>query len=303
MLYGWNPGSVSDEERVSRNIESVEIEQFQREMVKRFRTYMTGINGMQIDSGELIGNQGDFDTISISVDLMGESKVVNHPLKLIFSSLQTVDSDERFYLMRTFTSTQSAPLWQDFSLYIEAKSTGLTSFADAELLESDDISFRHSRMPWGEKITVEGEKISLSEDFTISLQPTKNILYGPVSLIAIAGAVLSAGFFMSLGITKSKHRRFLMFELILIPLVMVIYYFSYPPLFVGAASGIVVLIWLVTSIASPRKFAEMEKPQVQETTLPTIGCPACKTVNIVTSDERPLRIACTGCGRTIKIVG
>lgn len=304
VLYGWNPGSVSDEERVSRNIESVEIEQFQREMVKRFRTYMTGTNGMQIDSGELLGDQGDFDTISISVDLMGETKVINHPLKLIISSLQTVESDERFYLMRTFTSTQSAPLWQDYSLFIEATSTGLTSFADAELLESDDISFKHSRMPWGEKITVEGEKISLSEDFTISLQPTKNILYGPVSLIAIAGAVLSVGFFMSLGITRNKHRRFLMFELILIPLVMVIYFFSYPPIFVGSASGIVVMIWLVTSIASPRKFADVQdRATVEETTLPTIGCPACKTVNLVTSDERPLRIACTGCGRTIKIVG
>ena len=84
---------------------------------------------------------------------------------------------------------------------------------------------------------------------------------------------------------------------------MAIYYFAYPPLFVGAGSGIVVLIWLVTSIASPRKFAEIETPQLKETTLPTIACPACETVNVVTSDERPLRIACTGCGRTIKIVG
>jgi phage FluMu protein Com len=95
-----------------------------------------------------------------------------------------------------------------------------------------------------------------------------------------------------------------MFELILIPLVMVIYFFSYPPIFVGSASGIVVMIWLVTSIASPRKFADVQdRATVEETTLPTIGCPACKTVNLVTSDERPLRIACTGCGRTIKIVG
>ena len=304
VLYGWNPGSVSDEERVSRNIESVEIEQFQREMVKRFRTYMTDINGMQIDSGELLGEQSDFDTISVSVDLMGESKVVNHPLKLVFSTLQTVDADERFYLMRTFTSTQSAPLWQEYSLLIEASSTGLTSFADAELLESDDLSFRHSRMPWGEKITVEGEEIGLSEDFTISIQPTKNILYAPISLIALAGAILSVGFFMSLGLTRSKHRRFLMFELILVPLVIAIYFFSYPPIFVGASSGIVAIIWFITSIASPRKFADIQnKASVEETTRPTISCPACDTVNIVTSDERPLRITCTGCGRTIKIVG
>ena len=94
-----------------------------------------------------------------------------------------------------------------------------------------------------------------------------------------------------------------MFELILVPLVIAIYFFSYPPIFVGASSGIVAIIWFITSIASPRKFADIQNKAVEETTRPTISCPACDTVNIVTSDERPLRITCTGCGRTIKIVG
>ena len=115
VLRGWNPGSITDEERVSKNIESVELEQFQREMANRYRTYMTDINGMQIDSGELIGDQSDFDTISISVDLMGETSVVYHPLKLQFSTLQTIDEDTNFVLMRTFTSSSSDTIWQDYS--------------------------------------------------------------------------------------------------------------------------------------------------------------------------------------------
>ncbi|GIR34302.1 MAG: hypothetical protein CM15mP47_5280 [Methanobacteriota archaeon] len=39
---------------------------------------------MQIQSEKLIGDSSDFDTISISVDLMGETRVVNHPLSITF---------------------------------------------------------------------------------------------------------------------------------------------------------------------------------------------------------------------------
>ena len=304
VLRGWNPGSITDQERVSKNIESVELEQFQREMVNRYRTYMTDINGMQIDSGELIGDQGDFDTISISVDLMGETNVIEHPLKLQFSTLQTLEKDTNFILMRTFTSSSSDNIWQDYSLKIEATSSGMSSFAGAELLESDDLIFKHSRMPWGEKITVEGDSISPSEDFTITIQPTDSIFYGPTTLITLTGVIFLLGLLFCLRITRNRHRRFLMFELVLIPLVMLIYYFSYPPVFIGGAAIAVVSLWFITSLVSPRRSLQNSSitPQA-ETSLPTIGCPACKTVNIVTSDVRPLRIACSGCSRTIKIVG
>ena len=303
VLRGWNPGSITDEERISKNIESVELEQFQREMANRYRTYMTDVNGMQIDSGELIGNQGDFDTISISVDLMGETSVVYHPLKLQFSTLQTIEKDENFVLMRTFTSSSSDVIWQDYSLKIEATSSGMTSFAGAELLESEDLIFKHSRMPWGEKITVEGDSISPSEDFTITIQPTNSIFYGPTTLVALTGVILLLGLLFCLRITRNRHRRFLMFELILIPLVMLIYYFSYPPVFIGGAAITVVSLWFITCLVSPRRHLENSTAPAVENSLPTIVCPACQTVNLVTSDVRPLRVACTGCTRMIKIVG
>lgn len=304
VLRGWNPGSITDQERVSKNIESVELEQFQREMVNRYRSYMTEINGMQIDSGELIGDQADFDTISISVDLMGETSVIEHPLKLQFSTLQTLEKDTNFILMRTFTSSSSDDIWKDYSLKIEATSSGMSSFAGAELLESDDLIFKHSRMPWGEKITVEGDSVSPSEDFTITIQPTNSIFYGPTTLLALTGVIFLLGLLFCLRITRNRHRRFLMFELVLIPLVMLIYYFSYPPVFIGGAAITVVSLWFITCLVSPRRHLESPAAATPvENTLPTIGCPACQTVNLVTSDIRPLRIACTGCSRTIKIVG
>lgn len=304
VLRGWNPGSITDEERLDKNIESVELEQFQREMVNRYRTYMGGFNGMQIDSGELIGDSGDFDTISISVDLMGETQVVKHPLILQFSTLQTLEKDTGFVLMRTFISSTSSNIWQDFSLKVEAKSSGMSSFAGAELLESEELQFKHSRMPWGEKITLEGDSVSPGEDFTLTIQPTNSVFYSPTTLTALSVATLLIGLIFCLGLTRNRHRRFLMFELVLIPLIMLIYYFSYPPIFIGGASMIVVSVWFITSIVSPRRHAVDNNAAVsRESSLPTIGCPACNTVNLVTSDIRPLRVACTGCSRMIKIVG
>ncbi|DAC31404.1 MAG TPA: hypothetical protein D7H81_01425, partial [Candidatus Poseidoniales archaeon] len=150
VLFSWDKGGVTDENRESKNIENVEKEQFERQMKTRYRMYMSDINGMQLQSNELIGDSAEFDTISISVDLMGETRVVNHPLSITFSTLQTLQSGQQLELLRSFTNTQTTPIWQDYSISVEAKSSVLTSFGNSEMLESDYLSFSHSRYPWGE---------------------------------------------------------------------------------------------------------------------------------------------------------
>ena len=162
-----------------------------------------------------------------------------------------------FVLMRTFTSSSSDTIWQDYSLKIEATSSGMTSFAGAELLESEDLIFKHSRMPWGEKITVEGDSVSPSEDFTITIQPTNSIFYGPTTLVALTGVILLLGLLFCLRITRNRHRRFLMFELFLIPIVMLIYYFSYPPVFIGGAA-IAVVSFAPTPLPKPSLDFQLE---------------------------------------------
>ena len=146
-LEPWR--EVSEEDRESQDIENVEKEQFEREMKTRYRTYMSDINGMQLQSEKLIGDSSDFDTISVSVDLKGETRVVNHPLSITFSTLQTLESGKQIDILRSFTTTQTTALWQDYTIVVEAKSSVLTSFGDAELLESDSISFSHSRFRLG----------------------------------------------------------------------------------------------------------------------------------------------------------
>jgi len=304
VLFSWDKGGVTDENRESKNIENVEKEQFEREMKTRYRNYMSAINGMQLQSNELIGDSGDFDTISVSVDLMGETRVVNHPLTITFSTLQSLQSGQQIELLRSFTTTQTTPIWQDYSITVEAKSSVLTSFGNSEMLESDYLSFSHSRFPWGEVITIEASSTSLDEDFTIIVQPNDNLLFAPMPLTIITLVIVLFGMFSSLSMTKNKHRRFLNLEFILVPIIGLIYLFSYPPLFVFGASGVASMLWVVTGLISPRKQRSNKQAQPEiQVDVPTVACPSCDTNIPVLSDERPLRIACGGCGKTIKIVG
>ena len=304
VLFSWDKGGVTDENRESKNIENVEKEQFERQMKTRYRNYMSAINGMQLQSNELIGDSGDFDTISVSVDLMGETRVVNHPLSITFSTLQSLQSGQQIELLRSFTTTQTTPIWQDYSITVEAKSSVLTSFGNSEMLESDYLSFSHSRFPWGEVITIEASSTSLDEDFTIIVQPNDNLLFAPMPLTIITLVIVLFGMFSSLSMTKNKHRRFLNLEFILVPIIGLIYLFSYPPLFVFGTSGVASMLWIVTGLISPRKQKSNKQAQPEiQVDVPTVACPSCDTNIPVLSDERPLRIACGGCGKTIKIVG
>ena len=304
VLFGWNPGGVSEEDRESRNIENVEKEQFEREMKTRYRTYMSDISGMQLQSEKLIGESSDFDTISISVDLMGETRVVNHPLSITFSTLQTLQSGQQIDVLRSFTSNQASPIWQDYTIIVEAKSSVLSSFGDAELLESDTISFSHSRYPWGEVIKLESTSTGLDEGFTLIIQPNDNLLFGPMPLTIISLVILFAGLSFSLWMTKNKHRRFLMLELTLLPVAALVYIFAYPPLFVFGSAGGASILWVLTAFVSPKRLQAVDgNPVVPKVSVPTVNCPSCATPIPVLSDERPLKIACSGCGKTIKIVG
>jgi len=112
---------------------------------------------------------------------------------------------------------------------------------------------------------------------------------------------LGLGFMMALRFTRNRVRKVLYIELVLVPLVAFIHFFAYTPPFVGGAVGTVVLIWWLTAITSPRSRTNLVEDAISLTT-PVIPCPACSTPNPVMSPERPLRFACVGCERVIKIV-
>ena len=77
VLKNFQAGAVSDDERGSRVIESLEVNQFEGYMGSYYITYFQ--LGLGIESEELLGDLSDSDTIAITLDLMGEERVTNAP--------------------------------------------------------------------------------------------------------------------------------------------------------------------------------------------------------------------------------
>jgi hypothetical protein len=101
--------------------------------------------------------------------------------------------------------------------------------------------------------------------------------------------------------TKVKRRGALWIEMTLIPANLLALYLAYSPFTVGAIAAITVTIWIITAIASPRRKGATGIAASKNDD-PIIECPACSTPNPITSDQRPFRLPCGGCGRVLKIV-
>lgn len=305
VLKSFQEGSVTEDERVSRSIEPNEINEFERQMLTGASTssglcsYYLSV-GLGLDSEELLGSFRNFETISIVLDLNGQQDVVNHPVTLVFRTSEFVDINQQMTLLRNFITVQPAPLWSDLTLSFEGESSGFSAYLGPKVLESTEVKLSHSRLPWGETISIEGSDLDQDVDFTFSFIPTNAPLNAPIPLLAGIGVALLVGLIVALRMTRTRERKILMLELVLVPMVAFIHFFAYPPLFVGGAVVFTILLWWISAAASPRSRPSIEALQQMNT--PNIPCPACSTKNAVLSEERPLRFACAGCGRVIKLV-
>ena len=298
MLSAFSAGSVSDEDRVSRFVEEVERSEFERQMISLGPMYMN--DGLGLETEELLGDFRAFNELKVELDLNGEDAVVNHPVTLTFSTTELLVDSVRLDVLRNFMVVQPAPLWSDYDLMLEAKSTSTTALSNSILRESEAFDFSVSRMPWGDTVRMRGEGIQQDESFVLSTLPTSNLVYAPVSISLLTIVGLIGAFAMGLALTKSRRRTYLYMEIVLAPIVLLVALFGYPIPFIGIALGAVGFIWVVTAIASPRLVGVQRNASTPS--YPKIACPACQTMNPITTDERPHRFNCQGCGRVIKIV-
>ena len=301
-LKSFKAGSVGDEERVSRTIEEIEVIEFERQMLgSSLSSYYLSV-GLGLNVEDLLGYQTkEFDTLSINVDLNGERNVVNHPVTLVIISTKNVENGQRIALIGDFITAQPSPLWSEYTISLSGSTTAMTSFVGATVNPSEIVSLSHSRLPWGESLQLEGENLEQDDQFRVMVTPTNSPVNSPLPLLLLVIFGLGIGFMLALRFARKRQKKVLYFELVLIPLVALIHFLAYPSLFVGGAVGTTVLIWWVTAVTSPRSRLNLIQEAIEITT-PVIPCPACSTPNPIVSQERPLRFACVGCERVIKIV-
>ena len=295
----FKSGTISDDDRRNRMIDDVERNEFESQMVNLAVTYMN--DGMALELEELIGNDvQDLERISFSVDLQGKKNVVPHPLTLSITTLEIVEEDKEFVLMRNFIIVQPTPIWSSMDMSISIDTGFMSSLTGAKIKGEDSIDISQTRTPFGESIEVSVENLKPSAAFSFSAYPTSNLLNAPLSLTVITLTIILGGMWFALKLTKNKRRGALWIEMILIPVALLALFLGYNPFTVGAVAGITVTLWTITAIASPKK--KGIQPVVSHVDYPVIDCPACGTPNSITTDERPFRLPCQGCGRVLKIV-
>ncbi|MGB0603119.1 MAG: hypothetical protein ACPGNS_05945, partial [Candidatus Poseidoniaceae archaeon] len=272
---------------------------FESQMVNLGVTYMN--DGMALELEELIGNDvQDLERISFSVDLQGKKNVVPHPLTLSITTLEIVEENKESVLLRNFIIVQPTPIWSSMDMSISIDTGMMASLTGAKIKGEDSIEISQRRTPLGETIEISVENLKPSATFSFSAYPTSNLLNAPLSLSLITLALVGGGMWFAFNLTKNKRRGALWIEMILIPVVLLALFLGYNPFTVGAVAGISVALWTITAIASPRK--KGIKPKSNPIAFPVIECPACGTPNSITTDERPFRLPCEGCGRVLKIV-
>ena len=297
-LRAFSSGAVTDDDRVSRFIEDVERAEFERQLVTLGPMYLN--SGLGLDTEELFGDFRDFNEIKIEVDLGGESAVINHPVILRVTTTQIIDDGKRVELLRNFIIVQPAPLWHDIDIDLTATSDSFTALSSGNLRETDAMDLSVLRLPWGDHLHLQGEGLDQDEKFTLATVPTSSPVYAPLPLMALTALGIFGGIFVGLRLTRQRRRNYLYLEMIFVPLVLLIAVLGYPPDFVAIALGIAAFVWWVTAFASPPVIGSTRPNRTAH--VPMIPCPACQTLNPVTSEERPHRFNCTGCQRIIKLV-
>ena len=214
MLRAFSAGAVTDEDRVSRFVEDVELAEFERQLVTLGPMYMNA--GLGLDTEELLGDFRSFNELKVEVDLNGKNAVINHPVTLRFSTTQLIADGERFDLLRNFVVVQPAPLWSDMTIELTARSSSLTALSSSILRESDAFDFSVSRLPWGDSIRLSGTDIDQNEKFTLATLPTTSLVYAPLSLTALTLVGLIGAFVIGLNLTKERRRTSLYVELVLV---------------------------------------------------------------------------------------
>ena len=295
----FKSGMVTEDDRRNKKIDDVEKNEFESQMVNLAVVYMN--DGMAIELEELIGGMvKDLERISFSVDLKGQNRVTPHPLTLSISTLQILEENVETVLLRNFIKPQPAPIWSTLDLFITVETGMMSSLTGASVNGEESIELSHHRTPFGETIEISVQNLEPKATFTFEALPSGDLPNAPLSLSLITLAVILGGMWFSLRLTRNKRRGALWIEMVLIPVVFLAFFLGYSPFTVGAIAGITITIWVITAIASPRR----KGSQVEQSTAnyPTVECPACDVVNSITTDERPARVPCIGCGRILKIV-
>ena len=112
-------------------------------------------------------NLQDFEIVDFDIDLLGESKVITHPIKLTITTLEAVDQNSKSVFFEEFHYRPTSQSTLDgYDLEIMLETDMLTGVTGPEILGSSNLKISHSRTPFSDNIKVTANQLSPEDAYT-----------------------------------------------------------------------------------------------------------------------------------------
>ena len=159
---------------------------------------------------------------------------------------------------------------------------------------------------------IEADGLNAKDNFDVKYTVSGNALFSPMLTLLVSIILLVTAIILGFRLTRFRSRMFVYAATpVFAGLILFAYAFSaLPPTFVMGIAGSSMLLFIPIAIVSPRRYDEQflsdgsldeDFENAMHREIPSVTCPACDTGNPVESNERPLRLPCGGCGKTLRI--
>ena len=294
----------------NRVLDNAEVSSFEQQIRQTELNNFLG-QGLGIDAKRLLGlDRAEFDYVGVEILLNGDETVSNNPITLIFKTRQANTAGQEHLMLDNFIKPyfdESDRIWSsvNFNLILNTDSIN-----GVFLRDSTEIEVTQTRLIFTEKI-IASTTFTQTDAPLLWVQQGGSPLESPLAIFLISSIIAFAGLIISGFLSRGKNKLMLISEIIiLISLGFILYFLSIEFIVVLIAAAGSSSLWVITAIFSGSSnddyFSDANVLTNTESRnsehIASFDCPNCSTKINISSNERPLRVACTGCDKVLKIV-
>ncbi len=289
----------------NRIIDNAEVSSFETQIRQtELNNFLS--QGLGIDSRRLLGlERADFDYVGIELVLNGDDTVSNTPVTLTFKTRQTNTGGQEHLMLDNFIKPyfdESDRIWSSINYNFLLKTDAINGVF---VMDFTDVEVTQTRLIFTQKITA-STTFTQSDSPQLWVQQGGTPIDSPLAIFVICSSIVIAGLIISLLLSREKNKIILISEIIIFNAVGFLIYFLSLEFIIVLISAISSSgLWILTAMMSNTKDDEAHSrinADSSNSDYPSFDCPNCSSSISITSNERPLRITCSGCNKVLKIV-
>lgn len=297
---GSSGGIIGADGLNNRQVDDAELELLNNHLTSSSRDLADFLDrGLALESKAILG--GDpFDlegALDIQIDLQNKISFGPEPISIKIRS-STVLEPSNFVFIESFVRSQSKTYWTEVSLDASLSTNPLQGISN---VYSEEIDVDYLRLGITENVRVSFTSDERMDDFRVTITPATSFIDGPLTGIFLVLIIMLLSGTVSIRGTRNRSRAPSIFWILLSTAILFILYIIgiRMSIVLGAGIGSFTMALIIIFISPKHRIDGLD--DIPDRKIPVIDCPICKQTNPISSDERPLRLPCGGCGRTLLI--